>query len=102
MDTASGWEAHVINAEMIRLLKKDCKETAERIETKSFYRWQEETKLFLSVAAEGVTNFAYGTLLYYSAVAGAGNNQSRENKPAAKEVDSGGSGTKVYGQVDMI
>ncbi|WP_313186943.1 PAAR-like protein [Lacrimispora sp.] len=98
MDAATGWDAHVINAEMIRLLRKDCKETAERIETKPFYRWQEENKLFLSVAAEGVTNFAYGALLYYSAVAGAGNNQSRGNKPVAEEVDKGGSGTKGSGK----
>jgi|GEM_PF-899915 len=98
MDAATGWDAHVINAEMIRLLRKDCKETAERIETKPFYRWQEENKLFLSVAAEGVTNFAYGALMYYSAVAGAGNNQSRGNKPAAEEMDKGGSGTKGAGQ----
>lgn len=97
MDAATGWDAHVINAEMIRLLRKDCKETAERIETKPFYRWQEENKLFLSVAAEGVTNFAYGALLYYSAVAGAGNNQSRGNKPVAEEVDKGESGTKESG-----
>lgn len=101
MDAATGWDAHVINAEMIRLLRKDCKETAERIETKPFYRWQEENKLFLSVAAEGVTNFAYGALLYYSAVAGAGNNQSRGNKPVAEEVDKGGSGTKGSGQTNQ-
>lgn len=102
MDAATGWDAHVINAEMIRLLRKDCKETAERIETKPFYRWQEENKLFLSVAAEGVTNFAYGALMYYSAVAGAGNNQSRGNKPAAEEMDKGGSDTKGAGQSQSI
>ncbi len=101
MDAATGWDAHVINAEMIRLLRKDCKETAERIETKPFYRWQEENKLFLSVAAEGVTNFAYGALMYYSAVAGAGNNQSRGNKPAAEEMDKGGSGTKDSGKIKV-
>ncbi|WP_313577586.1 hypothetical protein [Lacrimispora sp.] len=55
----------------------------------------------MSVAAEGVTNFAYGALMYYSAVAGAGNNQSRGNKPAAEEMDKGGSGTKSSGQADQ-
>ncbi|WP_097005192.1 PAAR-like protein [Lacrimispora amygdalina] len=96
MDANADWDAHVINAEMIKLLKKDCKETKEQIETKPFYKWQEENKLFLSVAAEGVTNFAYGTLMYYSAMGSTGNTQSKGNKPAVKE-KNGGSGTKGTG-----
>lgn len=96
MDANADWDAHVINAEMIKLLKKDCKETKEQIETKPFYKWQEENKLFLSVAAEGVTNFAYGTLMYYSAMGSTGNTQSKGNKPAVKE-KNGGSGTKGAG-----
>nr|WP_288829019.1 PAAR-like protein [uncultured Clostridium sp.] len=97
MDANADWDAHVINAEMIKLLKKDCKETKEQIETKPFYKWQEENKLFLSVAAEGVTNFAYGTLMYYSAMGSTGNTQSKGNKPAVKE-KNGGSGTKGAGK----
>ncbi len=96
MDANADWDAHVINAEMIKLLKKDCKETKEQIETKPFYKWQEENKLFLSVAAEGVTNFAYGTLMYYSAMGSSGNTQSKGNKPAVKE-KNGGSVTKGTG-----
>lgn len=97
MDANADLDAHVINAEMIKLLRKDCKETKELIETKPFYKWQEENKLFLSVAAEGVTNFAYGTLMYYSAMGSTGNTQSKGNKPAVKE-KNGGSGTKGAGK----
>lgn len=100
MDANADWDAHVINAEMIKLLKKDCKETKEQIETKPFYKWQEENKLFLSVAAEGVTNFAYGTLMYYSAIGSAGNTQSKGNKPAVKE-KNGGSVTKGAGNAAL-
>lgn len=96
MDANADLDAHVINAEMIKLLRKDCKETKELIETKPFYKWQEENKLFLSVAAEGVTNFAYGTMMYYSAMGSTGNTQSKGNKPAVKE-KNGGSGTKGTG-----
>ncbi|MFR3730676.1 ribonuclease domain-containing protein [Lacrimispora sp.] len=88
MDAATGWEANVINAEMIKMLRADCKETAEKIETKPFYRWQEESKLFSSVLAEGVSNFAYGAILYYGAVGSGG------KKPAADEKYNKGSGTK--------
>ncbi|MFR3730682.1 PAAR-like protein [Lacrimispora sp.] len=91
MDAATGWEANVINAEMIKMLRADCKETAEKIETKPFYRWQEENKLFSSVLAEGVTNFAYGAVMYYSAVGSGG------KKPAAEETYNKGSGTKGAG-----
>lgn len=97
MDAATGWEVNVINAEMIKMLREDCKETAERIETKPFYKWQEENKLFSSVLAEGVTNFAYGAMLYYIAVGSVGNNQSGGKKPAAEETYNRGSGTKGAG-----
>jgi len=101
MDANADWDTHVINQEMINLLIKDCKETQKQIETKPFYKWQEENKLFLSVAAEGVTNFAYGTLMYYSAISASGNTQSKGNKPAVKE-NNGGSGTKGTDKADSI
>ncbi|MGC6177217.1 PAAR-like protein [Lacrimispora sp. 38-1] len=98
MDANADLDAHVINAEMIKLLRKDCKETKELIETKPFYKWQEENKLFLSVAAEGVTNFAYGTMMYYSAMGSTGNNQSKSNEPVVKEKNNGGACTKGTGK----
>lgn len=98
MDAASGWDPNVINAEMIKMLRKNCKKTAERIETKPFYRWNEENKLFLSVVGEGVTNCAYGALMYYSTLGGPKNNLGRVNEPTPKEVNRGGAGTEGAGK----
>jgi cytidine deaminase len=98
MDAATGWKANVINAEMIKMLRKDCKETAEKIETKPFYRWQEENKLLSSAVAEGVTNFTYGMLMYYGATGSAPKNQIKSKQPAAEMMENQGVGTKGAGK----
>ena len=88
----------VINKEFINQLKIVCKDAEKEIATVPSKRWQEKNKLFLSVAAEVVTNFAYSAVLYYSAIGGsAKNNQSRANEPAVKQKNKGRSGTKGTG-----
>ncbi len=96
MSGAAGWDEHKINKTMIVFLKKDCKETANRIETKPFYRWQEENKVFSSAVAEGVTALAYGAIIY-TGIKNANINQNKNSKPAAQEVESVGGGTKGTG-----
>jgi guanyl-specific ribonuclease Sa len=93
MSGTAGWDELKINKKTIEFLKKDCKETANRIETKPFYRWQEENKVFSSAVAEGVTALAYGAVMY-AGIKNANSNQNKYSKPAAQEVKSVGGGAK--------
>lgn len=42
MNNVPKWDVHLLNKEMLKMLKVDCAHTAELIETNPFYRWQEE------------------------------------------------------------
>lgn len=97
MSGTAGWDELKINKKTIEFLKKDCKETANRIETKPFYRWQEENKVFSSAVAEGVTALAYGAVMY-TGIKNANSNQNKYNKPVAQEVKNAGGGTKGTGK----
>ncbi|WP_124065475.1 PAAR-like protein [Clostridium sp. E02] len=91
----------VINKEFINQLKIVCKDAEKEIATVPSKRWQEKNKLFLSVAAEVVTNFAYGAVLYYSAIGGsARNTQSKANEPSVKQRNTRRSGTKGTGKTN--
>lgn len=100
MSGTAGWDELKINKKTIEFLKKDCKETANRIETKPFYRWQEENKVFSSAVAEGVTALAYGAVMY-TGIKNANSNQNKYSKPAAQEFKSVGGGTKGTGAADL-
>jgi hypothetical protein len=91
MSGTTGWDELKINNKTIEFLKKDCKETANRIETKSFYRWQEENKVFSSAVAEGVTALAYGAIMY-PGIKNANGSQNKYSKPT---VNNNGLKTKL-------
>lgn len=69
MDEDAGYDVHTLNAEMIEMLRRDCKKTAEKIETDENARWMEEHKKFMTIFADSVTEFAYGVAIYHSATA---------------------------------
>jgi hypothetical protein len=64
-----GWDARVLNAKMLQMLKVDCEETAKRIATQPFYRWSEENKCLLTWAGDSAMMMANATMLYYNIVA---------------------------------
>ena len=66
MYDSPGWDAHLLNGAMMDMLKKDCANTAELIETKPFYRWQEENKQSLSIVADSINDFTYALVIYNS------------------------------------
>ena len=51
------------------MVRREYPETAERIETKSYYRWQEENKKTLSVLGQMATEVAYGLMFYECMIA---------------------------------
>lgn len=55
MDEVSGWDVHILNDAMIEMLRRDCKETAERIETNKFAKWTEEHRSGMSKFADVMT-----------------------------------------------
>lgn len=71
-----GWDQNYLNEAMMELLRKDCKETAERIETNPVYRGMEKHKMFGSWLRECTEAFAYTTVMYSSALA-EGNSSGR-------------------------
>ena len=117
MDEDGGYDVHMLNAEMIEMLRRDCKKTAEKIRTDENARWMEEHKEFMSILADGVTEFAYGVAIYHSATAkarsegmeemedaggreekGTGNKENCENVEIENE---GGTRTAIYGTDDI-
>lgn len=46
------WDARLLNEEMLEMVRREYPKTAERIETKSYYKWQEEHKKALSVLGQ--------------------------------------------------
>lgn len=95
MQGKEGWDQNYLNEAMMELLRKDCKETAERIETNPVYRGMEKHKMFGSWLRECTEAFAYTTVMYSSALA-EGNSSGRR-----MEGDKGrGAVKKGEGRVD--
>ncbi|MDE5908329.1 MAG: DUF4280 domain-containing protein [Lachnospiraceae bacterium] len=69
MEEVPGWDARILNEEMLEMVRREYPETAERIETKSYYRWQEENKKTLSVLGQMATEVAYGLMFYECMIA---------------------------------
>ncbi len=65
-----GWDAHLLNEQMLEMLETDCAHTAGLIEKEGFYRWSEEHKQSLKIVADSITDFTYSLALYYSIMAG--------------------------------
>ena len=97
MSGTAGWDELKINKKTIEFLKKDCKETANRIETKPFYRWQEENKVFSSAVAEGVTALAYGAVMYRN-IQNVSNSQNKYSKSATQKTGNLSGGAKGAGK----
>lgn len=89
-----GWNELKINTKTIEFLKKDCKETAHNIDTKPFYRWQEENKVFSSALADGVNTIAYAAIMY-SGIKNVSNGQSKYSKPVTQKVEAKGAGKSI-------
>ena len=67
----SEWDVHKLNAAMMEMIREDCAQTAERIATGSFYRWQEENKQLLQQFSELSMELCYLYIgYYYSTLAG--------------------------------
>ncbi|MDE5907384.1 MAG: DUF4280 domain-containing protein [Lachnospiraceae bacterium] len=69
MDEVPGWDARILNEEMLEMVRREYPETAERIETKSYYRWQEENKKTLSVLGQMAMELANGLMFYECMIA---------------------------------
>ena len=95
-----GWNELKINEKTIEFLEKDCKETAHNIDTKPFYRWQEENKVFSSALADGINTIAYAAIMY-SGIKNVNNGQSKYSKPVTQKVETKGAG-KSFKQGDSI
>lgn len=69
MDDVPGWDARLLNEEMLEMVRREYPQTAERIATKSYYKWQEEHKKALSVLGQIATEIAYGCMSYECMIA---------------------------------
>ena len=69
MEEVPGWDARILNEEMLEMVRREYPETAERIETKSYYRWQEEHKKALSVLGQMSMELANGIMFYECMIA---------------------------------
>ncbi|MDE7446204.1 MAG: DUF4280 domain-containing protein [Lachnospiraceae bacterium] len=69
MEDTPGWDARLLNEEMLEMVKREYPETAKRVETKSYYKWQEEHKKALSVLGQMATEIAYGFMFYECMIA---------------------------------
>ena len=67
--TGMGCTARLLNEEMLEMVRREYQETAERIETKSYYKWQEENKRALSFWGQVSMEIAYGCLSYECIIA---------------------------------
>lgn len=93
-----GWNELKINKKTIEFLKKDCKETAHNIDTKPFYRWQEENKAFSSFLADGVNTIAYAAIMY-GGMNNVSSGQSKYSKPVTQKVETKGTGQSAKGLI---
>ena len=69
MEDMPGWDARLLNEEMLEMVRREYPETAERIETKSYYKWQEENKQDLSFLDQVAMEIAYGCMFYECMIA---------------------------------
>ncbi len=69
MEDTPGWDARLLNEEMLEMVRRECPETAKRAETKSYYKWQEEHKRALSVLGQMAMEIAYGCMFYECIIA---------------------------------
>ena len=69
MEEVPGWDARILNEEMLEMVRREYPETAERIETESYYRWQEEHKKALSVLGQMSMELANGLMFYECMIA---------------------------------
>ncbi len=69
MEEVPGWDARILNEEMLEMVRREYPETAERIETKPYYRWQEEHKKALSVLGQMSMELANGLMFYECMIA---------------------------------
>ena len=69
MEDTPGWDARLLNEEMLEMVRREYPETAKRVETKSYYKWQEEHKKALSVLGQMATEIAYGCMSYECMIA---------------------------------
>ncbi len=97
MDNKAGWNQNYLNATMMELFKKDCKETAKMIETDPIIRAIEKHKMFGSWFAESTNAMAYSILLYYS-----GTSEIRYRKGKSTEEESNIGGAKRQDNVAGI
>ncbi len=65
-----GWDPHLLNAQMIQMLRVDCEQTAEKIRTDPVARFPEEHKKIMRPAAEMFMEFGYGCVVYYATAPG--------------------------------
>lgn len=63
MNEEEGWDVHYLNNEMMEMLRKDCRETDERIKTDPEIRWQEENRVFTSSMSDAVTQLANAMIM---------------------------------------
>lgn len=83
MGNKAEWDQNYLNATMLELFKKDCKETAKKMETDPISRAIEKHKMFGSWFAESTNAMAYSILLYYS-----GTSEVRNRKGKSTEEES--------------
>lgn len=59
-----GWDPHLLNAQMIQMLRVDCEQTAEKIRTDPVARFPEEHKKGMRAFSELVMGMGYGLVIY--------------------------------------
>lgn len=84
---------------MIEMLRRDCKKTAEKIETDENARWMEEHKKFMTILADSVTEFTYGVAIYHSATAKE-RSQGRDEVEETGKESNGEVAEKGNGNID--
>ena len=63
MGKVAGWDPLTLNMAMIEMLREDCKDTADKIKNNPS---MEENKVFLTVLADGISQYAYSVVVYLS------------------------------------
>ncbi len=61
-----GWDPHLLNAQMIQMLRVDCEQTAEKVRTDPVARFPEEHKKGMRAFSELVMGIGYGLVIYYA------------------------------------
>ena len=94
-----GWQPDLLNEAMIELLRKDCEDTAERIETNAYYRWQEKNKQHIRWYAEKGMELAYASLILWDMTAEQ-TRASRQMEEVKKYAEKVNEVEKEAGQVE--